>query len=106
MAVGKHEKLIRGIAFRLAILELVLIRNLRRFHSQLTREFTTAILRCRLVKRRTEKSRGQGGGGLNAVRLGRLSEQACLAVGRGEAPAATQVGFIRRGRQRYNHSAV
>jgi SAM-dependent methyltransferase len=58
MTIRKFEGLIEGSAFKLATLELVPIRNLRRFHSQLTREFTTAIVRCRLVIRRTENSRG------------------------------------------------
>jgi len=50
MTIRKFEELIEGSAFKLAALELVPIRNLRRFHSQLTREFTTSIVRCRLVK--------------------------------------------------------
>ena len=53
MTIRKFEKLIEGSPFKLATLELIPIRNLRRFHNQLTREFTTAIVRCRLVKRRT-----------------------------------------------------
>jgi SAM-dependent methyltransferase len=56
MTIRKFEKLIEGSPFKLATLELIPIRNLRRFHNQLTREFTTAIVRCRLVKRRAENS--------------------------------------------------
>lgn len=56
MTIRKFEDLIEGSAFKIATLELVPIRNLRRFHIQMTREFTTAIVRCRLVKRRVENS--------------------------------------------------
>jgi SAM-dependent methyltransferase len=58
MTIRKFEELIEDSAFSSPTLELVPIRNLRRFHCRLTREFTTAIVRCRLVKRRTENSRG------------------------------------------------
>ena len=51
MTVGKFEELIAGSPFRFASLELVPIKKLRRLHNRLTREFTTAIVRCRLVKR-------------------------------------------------------
>jgi 2-polyprenyl-3-methyl-5-hydroxy-6-metoxy-1,4-benzoquinol methylase len=53
MTIKKFEKLIEGSAFNLATLELVPIRKLRPFHSRLTREFTTAIVRCHLVKRKS-----------------------------------------------------
>jgi SAM-dependent methyltransferase len=56
MTVGKFEKLFKESDFRLTTLELVPIRNIRRFHSRLTREFTTAIVRCRLVKTANENS--------------------------------------------------
>jgi SAM-dependent methyltransferase len=58
MTIRRFETLIQRSAFRIATFELVPIRNLRSFHSQLTREFTTAIVRCRLVKRETEVRRG------------------------------------------------
>jgi SAM-dependent methyltransferase len=58
MTIKKFEKLIEGSTFELVSLELVPIRRLRRFHTHLTREFTTAIVRCRLVKRTKENSRG------------------------------------------------
>ena len=51
MTIRKFEELIEGSAFKFGTLELVPIRKLRRFHSRLTREFTTAIVGCRLVKR-------------------------------------------------------
>ena len=50
MSIRKFEELIKGSDFKLAGLELVPIRKLRFFHNRLTREFTTAIVRCRLVK--------------------------------------------------------
>jgi 2-polyprenyl-3-methyl-5-hydroxy-6-metoxy-1,4-benzoquinol methylase len=59
MTIRKFEKLIDGSAFEIASLKLVPIRNLRLLHGRLTREFTTAIVRCRLVKRRIENSRGK-----------------------------------------------
>jgi SAM-dependent methyltransferase len=51
MTIGRFEELIRGSAFQLATLELVPIKKLRPLHNRLTREFTTAIVRCRLIKR-------------------------------------------------------
>ncbi len=50
MTIRKFEELIEGSTFKLATLELVPIRKLRSFHSRLTREFTTAIVRCHLVR--------------------------------------------------------
>ena len=51
MTVARFEELIAGSPFKFASLELVPIKKLRHFHNSLTREFTTAIVRCRLVKR-------------------------------------------------------
>jgi SAM-dependent methyltransferase len=51
MTVAKFEELIADSPLQVASLELVPIRKLRHFHNRLTREFTTAIVRCRLVKR-------------------------------------------------------
>jgi len=51
MTIKKFEELIAGSPLKFASLELVPIKKLRRFHNRLTREFTTAIVRCRLVKR-------------------------------------------------------
>ena len=50
MTVRKFEQLIKDSEFTLATLELVPIRKLRLVHNRLTREFTTATVRCRLVK--------------------------------------------------------
>jgi SAM-dependent methyltransferase len=51
MTIARFEKLVADSPFRFASLELVPIRKLRHFHNRFTREFTTAIVRCRLVKR-------------------------------------------------------
>jgi ubiquinone/menaquinone biosynthesis C-methylase UbiE len=51
MTIAKFEELIAGGPLRFVSLELVPIKKLRRFHNRFTREFTTAIVRCRLVKR-------------------------------------------------------
>jgi SAM-dependent methyltransferase len=51
MTIRKFEKLIEGSELKLSSLECVPIRKLRRFQNRLTREFTTAIVRCRLLKR-------------------------------------------------------
>ena len=51
MTIARFEKLIAASSLRFASLELVPIKKLRPFHNRLTREFTTAIVRCRLVKR-------------------------------------------------------
>jgi 2-polyprenyl-3-methyl-5-hydroxy-6-metoxy-1,4-benzoquinol methylase len=51
MTIARFEELVADSPFEFANLELVPIRKLRRFHNRLTREFTTAAVRCRLVKR-------------------------------------------------------
>jgi SAM-dependent methyltransferase len=51
MTIARFEELIAHSPLRFASLELVPIRKLRRFHNRLTREFTTAVVRCRLVRR-------------------------------------------------------
>ena len=50
MTIHKFEKLVAASSFRIATLELVPIRRLRAIHNRLTREFTTALVRCRLVQ--------------------------------------------------------
>jgi SAM-dependent methyltransferase len=55
MTIKKFEDVIDGSPFKLASMELVPIRKLRLFHGRLTREFTTAIVRCNLVKRESTK---------------------------------------------------
>lgn len=51
MTIAKFEQLVANSPLQFAAFELVPIRRLRSFHNQLTREFTTAIVRCRLIKR-------------------------------------------------------
>jgi SAM-dependent methyltransferase len=51
MTIGRFEKLVAASPFKLAAIDLVPIRKLRPFHNRLTREFTTAVVRCRLVKK-------------------------------------------------------
>jgi SAM-dependent methyltransferase len=51
MTIRKFENLVASSPFQVARLELVPITKLRAFHNRLTREFTTALVRCRLVKR-------------------------------------------------------
>jgi SAM-dependent methyltransferase len=57
MTIRRFEELIEDSPFKLVTMEHVAIRSLRQFHSRLTREFTTAIVRCRLVKRKAENLR-------------------------------------------------
>jgi len=51
MTIARFEELIARSPLTAAWFELVPIKKLRRFHNRLTREFTTAVVRCRLVKR-------------------------------------------------------
>jgi SAM-dependent methyltransferase len=51
MTIRKFEELIESSAFKFATLEFVPVAKLQPFHNLLTREFTTSIVRCRLVKR-------------------------------------------------------
>ena len=51
MTISRFEKTIAQSGFRFRTLELVPIRPMRRIHCRLTREFTTAVVRCELVKR-------------------------------------------------------
>lgn len=51
MTIRRFEKIVEMSPFRFVEFEAVPIRKLRLFHNRLTREFTSAIVRCRLVKR-------------------------------------------------------
>jgi len=51
MTIAKFEKLVADSPLKFAGLELIPIKKLRHLHNRITREFTTAIVRCRLVKR-------------------------------------------------------
>ncbi|MGO9649147.1 MAG: class I SAM-dependent methyltransferase [Terriglobales bacterium] len=50
MTITRCEALVRAGNFREALITPVPIRKLRRFHNALTREFTTAVIKCRLTK--------------------------------------------------------
>jgi SAM-dependent methyltransferase len=50
MTVGRFLRLAPATQFEIEHLELVPIRRLRPFHNRLTREFSTAIVRCKLRK--------------------------------------------------------
>ncbi len=51
MTIRRFERLVAASPFELASLELAPIRRLRHLHNRLTREFTTAVVRCRLTTR-------------------------------------------------------
>ncbi|HUB32539.1 MAG TPA: methyltransferase domain-containing protein [Bryobacteraceae bacterium] len=51
ISIRKFERIVAGSPFQFASLEAVPIRKLRWFHNRFTREFTSAVVRCRLVKR-------------------------------------------------------
>jgi len=50
MTVGRFEELVRASKFTQASITPVPIRKLRLFHNPLTREFTTAVVKCQLTK--------------------------------------------------------
>lgn len=50
MTIGKFECFIADSPFQLVELDLVPIRKLKPLHNRLTREFTTALVRCRMIK--------------------------------------------------------
>ena len=51
MTIAKFEHFVAASPLKFASLELVPIKRLRHFSNRLTREFTTALVRCRLLKR-------------------------------------------------------
>ena len=51
ITIRRFENTVRDSPFQFVSLETVPIRKLRWFHNRFTREFTTAVVRCRLVKR-------------------------------------------------------
>jgi hypothetical protein len=51
MTIARWLKLVAASPLRIAQLELVPIRGLRRAHSRWTREFTTSLVKARLVKK-------------------------------------------------------
>lgn len=52
MTIRRFEKTVASSPFEFAGIQTVPIRKLRSVHCRLTREFTSALVRCRLVKRR------------------------------------------------------
>lgn len=48
MTIAKFERLVKQSPFVIDLLETVPIRRLRLFHTRLTREFTTSVVRCKL----------------------------------------------------------
>jgi SAM-dependent methyltransferase len=50
MTIAKFEELVRASNFREFSITPVPIRKLKSFHTTLTREFTTAVIKCRLTK--------------------------------------------------------
>ncbi len=51
MTIRRFERLVEASPFRFAEFECVPIRRLKRLHNRWTREWTTSVVRCRLVKR-------------------------------------------------------
>lgn len=50
MTIARFEGLVRASDFREALITPVPIRKLRHLHNPLTREFTTAVVKCKLTK--------------------------------------------------------
>jgi SAM-dependent methyltransferase len=57
MTIRRFETLVEASPFQAQTLELVPIRRLKLLHGRLTREFTTAFVRARLVKKAAEPQR-------------------------------------------------
>ena len=51
MTIGRFERIVARSPFRFAAFETIPIRRLKRLHNRLTREFTSAAVRCRLVRK-------------------------------------------------------
>ena len=51
MTIARFEKVVASSPFEMLELDLVPIRKLKLFHNRLTREFTTALVRCRMRKK-------------------------------------------------------
>ncbi|MEX2300165.1 MAG: class I SAM-dependent methyltransferase [Bryobacterales bacterium] len=50
MTIRRFERIVNGSQFRIELLEPVPIRKLRWMHNGMTREFTTAVVRCLLAR--------------------------------------------------------
>jgi SAM-dependent methyltransferase len=53
MTIRRFERLIDSSPFRIEHIDAVPIRQARRMHNRFTREFFTAVVRCKLVRRET-----------------------------------------------------
>jgi SAM-dependent methyltransferase len=51
MTIARFERLVKASPFGVELLEARPIRKLRFLHNRLTREFTTSVVRCKLIKR-------------------------------------------------------
>ena len=51
LSIARFERVVAESPWRFASLDVVPIRRLRRLHHRLTREFTTSIVRCKLIRR-------------------------------------------------------
>ncbi len=51
MTIRRFERLVAASPFRFASMQIVPIRPLRALHTRLTREFTTSVVRCRLLRK-------------------------------------------------------
>jgi SAM-dependent methyltransferase len=51
MTIARFESIVAASPFQFSSFYLAPIRKIRILHNQLTREFTTAVVRCRLIKR-------------------------------------------------------
>jgi SAM-dependent methyltransferase len=61
MTIKRFESLVRQSRFTISHIELVPIKKLRYIHNRLTREFTTSIVRCRLIKGTTRPAKMSNG---------------------------------------------
>jgi SAM-dependent methyltransferase len=55
MTIARFERLVSASGFRVEMLETIPIRKLRVVHCQLTREFTTALVRARLARGNSDR---------------------------------------------------
>lgn len=51
MTIARFERIVRESKFEMADFELSPIRQFKPIHNRLTREFTTSVIRCKLLKR-------------------------------------------------------
>jgi SAM-dependent methyltransferase len=52
MTIARFERIVDASPLRISSLKIVPIRKLKPLHNRLTREFTTAVVRCHLVKQK------------------------------------------------------